>query len=50
MRVQGRYRVYNTSPLPETLLVNGKGIQSFVELVSGDELQVYGVPLTFSAS
>lgn len=50
VRVQGRYRVYNTSPLPETLLVNGKGIQSFVELVSGDELQVYGVPLTFSAS
>ena len=50
VQVEGRYRIYNTSPLPETLLVNGKGIQGYADLVSGDELQVYGVALTFTAN
>lgn len=50
VRVEGRYRLYNTSPSPDTLLVNGKGIQGYADLVSGDEVQVYGVALTFTAN
>ena len=50
IRVEGRYRVYNTSPLAETVLVNGKGIQGHADLVNGDEINVYGVTLTFEAS
>ncbi|HBP20781.1 MAG TPA: hypothetical protein DEA08_23700, partial [Planctomycetes bacterium] len=50
VKVEGRYRVYNTSPLPETVLVNGKGIQGHADLVDGDELSIYGVALTFEAS
>lgn len=50
VKVDGRYRVYNTSPLAETVLVNGKGIQGHADLVDGDELSVYGVALTFEAS
>lgn len=45
--VGGDHRIYNTSPLPETVIVNGRGIQGFAVLVDGDEIQVYGATLSF---
>jgi len=45
VRVGDRYRLYNVSPSPQTVRLNGRAIEGQAALQDGDELEVYGVRL-----